>query len=259
MAFLDDVDGLRTKIHASGVPRPVLVGVAVLAIVVVVLVAWNAVGALQAAGAAKFEIERAGASTDAAGSARADAEENDASGEGGGDPANEETAGTNVDGSDGDSNTVFVHVAGAVAAPGVYEVASGARVQDAIDAAGGFAAEAAQDSVNRARTVRDGEQILVPTVEESQGPVDSASGQSGAPAASAAGAMSGAGAPGAKVNINQASAEELDALPGVGPSTAAKIIADREANGPFSEISDLMRVSGIGEKKYEQLSSLITV
>ena len=76
---------------------------------------------------------------------------------------------------------------------------------------------------------------------------------------SAAEASGGAAGVGGKVNINTASAEQLDTLPGVGESTAQKIIADREANGPFSSPEDLKRVSGIGDKKYAELADLITV
>ena len=81
---------------------------------------------------------------------------------------------------------------------------------------------------------------------------ESAAGDAGAVSAAADGA-------GSKVNINRADAAELDTLPGVGPSTAEKIIADREANGPFASVEDLKRVSGIGDKKYEQLAGLICV
>ena len=146
---------------------------------------------------------------------------------------------------------VVVHVSGAVAAPGVYELEEGARVQDALEAAGGASADACPDALNLARVVADGEQVVVPTVEE-------AAAQEQAGAAGAAAGASG-GAAGGKVNINTATAEQLDALPGVGPATAEKIIADREANGPFASPEDLKRVSGIGDKKYEELADLVSV
>ncbi|HIS39887.1 MAG TPA: ComEA family DNA-binding protein [Candidatus Aphodovivens avistercoris] len=142
---------------------------------------------------------------------------------------------------------VVVHVSGAVAAPGVYELEEGARVQDALDAAGGASADACPDALNLARVVADGEQVVVPTVEE-----EAAQEQAGA--AGASGSVAGG-----KVNINTATAEQLDALPGVGPATAEKIIADREANGPFASPEDLKRVSGIGDKKYEELADLVSV
>lgn len=141
--------------------------------------------------------------------------------------------------------TVYVHVSGAVVAPGLYELPEDSRVAAAIEAAGGFAEDAATDGVNLARVVSDGEQIAVPTMEE-----QAASGSEATGAATGGSSL---------VNINTASASELDTLPDIGPSTAEKIIADREANGPFASIEDLKRVSGIGDKKYAQLESLICV
>lgn len=141
--------------------------------------------------------------------------------------------------------TIFVHVEGAVAAPGLLELSEGSRVYDAIQAAGGFAEDARHDAVNLARVLTDGEQIIVPTTQTDGG-------SDAAPAASA-------GTAAGKVNINTADAATLDTLPGIGASTAAKIVADREANGPFKTIEDLKRVSGIGDKKFSQLEVCITV
>lgn len=143
--------------------------------------------------------------------------------------------------------TVAVHVVGAVGAPGVYALRSGARVADAIAAAGGATPEADQAAVNLARVVSDGEQIAVPV-----------RGQAGATQVPGA-AGSGATGPGGRVDLNSADAAQLDALPGVGPSTAAKIVADREANGPFRSVEDLMRVTGIGAKRFEALKDLVVV
>ena len=146
-----------------------------------------------------------------------------------------------------DAPTIAVHVSGAVVAPGVYELEEGARVADAVEHAGGFLEGAAEHALNLARVLNDGEQVVVPTAEEhaaQQAAVEASGGTAGV---------------GGKVNINTASAEQLDTLPGVGESTAQKIIADREANGPFSSPEDLKRVSGIGDKKYAELADLITV
>ena len=137
--------------------------------------------------------------------------------------------------------TVFVHVGGAVAAPGLYELPEGARVADAVAAAGGLLPDGVQDGVNLARIVTDGEQIVVPSAADA-----------------AAGAPAGQATAG-KVNINTADAAQLDELPGVGPATAEKIVADREQNGPFATVEDIKRVSGIGDKKYEELADLICV
>ena len=143
--------------------------------------------------------------------------------------------------------TIFVHVEGAVAAPGLFELSEGSRVYDAIQAAGGFTEDARHDAVNLARVLTDGEQIIVPTTQ-----TDGGSDTTPATAASP-GTATG------KVNINTADAATLDTLPGIGASTAAKIVADREANGPFKTIEDLKRVSGIGDKKFSQLEGCITV
>ena len=141
--------------------------------------------------------------------------------------------------------TVCVHVDGAVAAPGVYVLPEGARANDAVAAAGGLVEGADTSGVNLAAPVADGEKVHVPL-----------EGEASAPAASAGGAQEGTGGP---VNINTAGVEELDELPGVGEATARAIVEDREQNGPFSTPEDLMRVSGIGEKKFERLQGLICV
>lgn len=141
-----------------------------------------------------------------------------------------------------EASPVFVHVSGAVASPGLVELPEGSRVADAIQAAGGLAEGADGSSVNLARPLADGEQVVV-----------------GLQAADAGGAQEAAsGAPG-KVSINSATAEQLQALPGIGPATAEKIVADRKANGPFASIDELTRVSGIGQKKYEAMAGLITL
>lgn len=149
-----------------------------------------------------------------------------------------------------EATCVVVHVAGAVMRPGVYALPLGSRVTDAVSAAGGGIGDAALDSLNLARIIADGEQVYVPTAQEA------ASGTA-SPAAAAAGASGGSGAAGT-VDINTASAAELDELPGVGPSTAQKIVDDRELNGPFATPEDLMRVSGIGAKKFEALKDFVT-
>ena len=152
------------------------------------------------------------------------------------------------------SARVTVHVVGAVRSPGVYALKKGARAADAVAAAGGLLGNAASSALNLARMVEDGEQVVVPTVDEAAG----GGVTSGAGVGPSAGGAGGAPA-GAKVNLNTATAAQLDALPGVGPSTAAKIVSDRERNGPFRAADDLMRVPGIGAKKFDSLKDLITV
>ena len=116
--------------------------------------------------------------------------------------------------------------------------------------------DAAPEGVNLARKLSDGEQLVVPTADELA--------KAGAGGASTGGAGAGSGAGGATpadtpVDINTATAEQLDALPGIGPATATKIVADRQANGPFKSIDDLGRVAGIGPKKLEDMRALIVV
>lgn len=143
---------------------------------------------------------------------------------------------------------VVVHVDGAVAAPGVYELSGSPRADDAIRAAGGLLPEADTSGLNLAAPISDGEKLHVPAVGEA--PPAEAPAQEGESAA--------AGEPGL-VNINTAGIDELDRLPGIGEATARAIVEDREANGPFSAPEDLMRVSGIGEKKYAKLEAMICV
>lgn len=132
--------------------------------------------------------------------------------------------------------TLHVHVVGEVAAPGVVRLEAGARVADAIEAAGGATEAAVLSGVNLARLVNDGEQILVPDVEALGAP------QPGSVRQEAA-----------AVNINTADAATLETLPGVGPALAARIVSWRERYGWFTSVDQLLEVSGIGVKKLEQL------
>lgn len=148
---------------------------------------------------------------------------------------------------------VYVDVDGAVASPGVYRLKDGARVSQAIDAAGGLTAEADVTGLNRASKVTDGQKIYVPTVGEQQAALAAGGAEGGAATVSGAGASSGL------VNINTASAAELQTLSGIGPSMAQAIIDERTQNGAFASVDDLMRVSGIGEKKLSKIKDCICV
>ncbi|GAA1784832.1 ComEA family DNA-binding protein [Agromyces lapidis] len=139
-------------------------------------------------------------------------------------------------------SVVLVHVLGAVAEPGLVELGEGARVVDAIAAAGGLTVEADPAGVNLARTVADGEQLVVPVV--------------GAAPPPAAGAGAGAPADG-KVHLNTADVGELDTLPRIGPALAQRIIDWREANGPFTSTEQLLDVAGIGDAVYSGLAELV--
>lgn len=154
---------------------------------------------------------------------------------------------------DGPSSPLFVHVLGAVKNPGLFQLHDGARVVDAVAAAGGFTSDAEQGGVNLARVVSDGEQLVVPKVGESP---PAAGGGGGVP-----GGAGGAGAsvPGAKININTATASQLEALPRIGPAMAQRIVDWRGTNGRFSTVDDLLSVTGIGQKTFDGLKDLVTV
>lgn len=154
------------------------------------------------------------------------------------------------------SAPVFVHMLGAVRRPGLYQLRGGARVVDAIGAAGGFAPEAEQGGVNLARVLSDGEQVVVPTKGRAGAP--GAAAAPGTAGASAGGSVGGA-ASGAKVNLNSASQAELETLPRIGPALAQRIIDWRTKNGRFASIQDLANVTGIGEKTFNGLKELVTV
>ena len=135
---------------------------------------------------------------------------------------------------------VHVHVVGAVAKPGVYELEASARVIDAIEAAGGANDDADLQQVNMARLLSDGEQIRVLTAQEATLTSQSAVGKS-------------------LLNLNSATVDQLEELPGVGPALAARIVDWREANGSFKNVEELSSVSGIGEKLLENVRELVTL
>jgi competence protein ComEA len=150
-----------------------------------------------------------------------------------------------------------VYVSGAVAHPAVYTLPPGSIIDDAVRAAGGFAVDADTVAVNLAQPVTDGMQIYVPTLSEAEPTPPPVSLPPGA-TATAAGRMGGITADGL-IDINAATQTDLEMLPGIGPATAADIIAYREANGPFATIEAIMDVPGIGEGKFEAIRDLITV
>ena len=142
------------------------------------------------------------------------------------------------------SPVVVVDVTGAVRRPGLYRLARGARIADAIGRAGGTTAKADSTLVNLAAPLADGEQVLVPSRAAGSGV--------------AAAASTGPPSPTAPVDLNTATAEQLDALPGVGPVTAQKIIDYRQAHGPFTSVEGLDAIPGIGPARIENLRGLVT-
>ena len=137
------------------------------------------------------------------------------------------------------SPKIYVHVVGSVKAPGIYQLDSGTRVYDAVLAAGGFTAKANQASVNMARALTDGEQLLI------------SSGVSSS--------VFEGGVTSSLMSLNQASSSQLEDLPGVGPALAGRIIDWREANGGFKAKEDLLNVAGIGDKLFASVKDLVTL
>ena len=189
-----------------------------------------------------------------------------------------------ADGADsGEPELIYVFVCGAVAQEGVYELPAGSRVYQAVDAAGGYAADADTSYINQADPVTDAQKLEIPTVEEAeklreeaalaaenrQAETDAESG-SGPDGAAAGYANNGAGqmnnsagqaddAAARLININTADEAALQTLPGIGAAKAASIVRYREANGGFSSIEEIKKVSGIGDITYENIKGCITV
>jgi competence protein ComEA len=141
---------------------------------------------------------------------------------------------------------IVVHVVGAVRRPGLYELPEGSRVDDAIESAGGLKPKAAVELVNLAAPVADGQQVVVPA-------------RARAAAAATPAGEAGDGAPTGPVQLNSATLEQLDALPGIGPVTAQKILDYRAAHGAFQSVDELDAVPGIGPARLEQLRPLVAL
>jgi competence protein ComEA len=145
------------------------------------------------------------------------------------------------------SGEVAVHVAGRVRRPGLVRLPAGSRVQDAIRAAGGATSGADLNAINLARKLADGEQVRVPAPGDPAPPPDPAVTPGGAGAT-----------PSAPLDLNTATPEQLDTLPGVGEVTASRIITYRSAH-PFTTVDELLEVPGIGQRRFDQLKDLVTV
>ncbi len=170
-------------------------------------------------------------------------------------------------GEDEGTDSIVVDISGAVENPQVVELKGNSRVEDAISAAGGLKGNADITGINRAAFLADGEKIYIPTKGESASSVPTISGnsqsqlaglESGSSGSFFAGSSSGLSGT-QKVNINQATSEELQTLNGVGPATAEKIMDYRSSNGYFKTIEDIKNIDGIGDKTFEKLKEHITV
>ena len=131
---------------------------------------------------------------------------------------------------------IYVHIAGKVKNPGIYQLDSGSRVFDAVLLAGGFTAKANQSAVNLARVLNDGEQVVIGEASKSSGSKETG-----------------------LISLNQSSASTLEDLPGVGPALAGRIVDWRETNGGFQTKEDLLNVQGIGAKLFAGLKDLVTL
>jgi competence protein ComEA len=170
------------------------------------------------------------------------------------------TTTTTAAASTGSPARIAVHVAGAVTRPGVVELGAGTRVIDAVEAVGGAHPDADLDRLNLAAKLADGERVYVPKVGEADpgvlGGGDTAAGTGTGTAG--AGTASG-GLPVGKLNLNTATEAQLEALPGIGPTYAQSILAERQRRGGFTSVNELRGVRGIGDKRFAELAPLVTV
>lgn len=165
----------------------------------------------------------------------------------------EKASQSGTDAEEGLPETLYVHVCGAVNAPGVYELKTDARIYEALEAAGGMTEDAAADWINQAEALSDGERIYVPTQEEAEESAQSVSGRWADPNGNAGGSVSD------KININTAAKEELMTLSGIEASKAESILKYRQEHGNFQNIEDLKKIEGIKDGVFNKIKDDITV
>lgn len=165
----------------------------------------------------------------------------------------EKASQSGTDAEEGLPETLYVHVCGAVNAPGVYELKTDARIYEALEAAGGMTEDAAADWINQAEALSDGERIYVPMQEEAEESAQSVSGRWADPNGNAGGSVSD------KININTAAKEELMTLSGIGASKAESILKYRQEHGNFQNIEDLKKIEGIKDGVFNKIKDDITV
>ena len=228
------VDCMLRRVGLSGVSRTALGFVALLLAVLLAFAVWRFWPAAASSGA-DFEVSTGAAEQTSA-----------------------ETDGTSSTGE------IYVDVEGAVANPGMYVLSSGARVNDAVEAAGGLKKSASRQSINLAEALEDGSQVYVCTKSEAAASGTTASASSStsstSPSSSTSSSSSGSSGDGsALININTASETELQELSGIGEALSSYIVAYRESNGAFTSIEEITNVSGIGEATYESIKDYICV
>lgn len=227
MSFQEFADSRPSRMRLSQVSKPVLAGACALIIACILGVLF----AVTSADAGGFQITAAA------------------------DEPSEDANAPTAEAEEAPAPDIYVHVAGCVASPGICKLPQGARIAQAIEAAGGFTEDAACESVNLAREAQDGEQIIVASAAEAAASAANGTGV----AAGGSGSAQGSAAADGRVNINTATEADLQTISGIGPSKAQKIIAYRESNGPFKTVEDLCNVSGIGEKTLENIRDQITI
>ena len=158
-----------------------------------------------------------------------------------------------------DTEKIVVHIIGAVKNEGIVELNEGARVSDAINSAGGLAEDADMSKINLAYVLEDGVKIRIPSINDEHTEEYITTDEVEIVESSSQTTQNGGNSKSGLININTANETELDSLPGIGPSIAAKIINYREENGDFASIEDIKNVNGIGDSKFEELKDLICV
>lgn len=222
MSFQEYADSVKGRLRLGGINSKAMAGIAAVLLIAGAVVAFNVAGS---GTSEPLTVQKA------------DASETQAPEEAPVEPAR-----------------ICVHVDGCVASPGIVYVDEGSRVADAVQAAGGMTEDASSAGMNLARVLQDGEQVVVPSAAQAA----QAQAAEGGSQAAGASAQAGAATSG-KVNINTASAAELQTLSGIGPSKAQKIVDHRLSSGPFESVDGLTEVSGIGEKTLESIRDQVCV
>lgn len=238
----DHVDEAPARRFVLPAPPPsALVGIAVLVLIAVGVIHLSGSGSAVPLEAPPMEAARDDSGT--SGEAVAEPDSDSGGAETGGEPATDPAASPGAT-----PSGLIIHVSGAVSAPGVVHLPGDARVDEALQAAGGATQEADLSAVNLARPLADGEQIHVPVPGEAPPPSTGGAGD-------AAAGTDGGGT----IDLNTASTAQLEELPGVGPAIAQRILEHREKNGPFTSVEGLLEVSGIGPTTLEKIREQATV